>query len=762
MRAERTLVWVIAALGVTAPLLIGAVHPWTQVGLSAGAFAVTLAWLAMRGKRGLRVVPFLVPAALGAAFTLVQLVPLPSVLVGFLSPHALELRAGAAGTSPSWLPFTVDAPATWLEAAKGLAYLGLLITLAGLIRSRRRARRVLGVLASLGAGLMVLTLIERVVGAKSILGLYHLHSQPGSGFFGTFVDGNHAASVFSIGALVAAGLALELDGGRRFVALCAAVLSASGVLFTTSRAGAAGLAAGGFAFAAIVFGRRFGRARGLLGALTLAVIFCAGGLWISDGLRSRIAGPQSGSLTDNQKVRGWGDGMEMAAHYPWTGVGRGAFGVAIDGWRANDEGVRLVYPEDAVVQLASEWGLPVAAAVLVLVLLAGLEILPLVEKLEPGAIGAACAVLAVVVHELGDFGLEFPGVAFPTVIALGLVIGRCEELAGSRRAEKKERRAIPALVGAVGLLLWAVALGGAAWAAPHTLDADWSRCKAAVKAHAPDAPSLLASAIARHPAADHLELLAAELSSGDALAHVNRALLLHPASQQAHHLAALLLARMNHRGQAALELRLMGEHGGQVAPDELVRVAGSHAIDAVPQTPARLFELAHYLVRTGRAKLGWAAAARAVELADGAESARTEQTRIAVEIKAPAELKEAAHALIASDPAASGYLLAAQALAQAGDARGADDALARGMKAHATDGELVLGGARLEQKRGNLAGARAMLRRIEAGGFTLADREAGEELSAELAEQAGDVDDAIVARARARMIAGKIKALDIP
>ena len=153
---------------------------------------------------------------------------------------------------------------------------------------------------------------------------------------------------------------------------------------------------------------------------------------------------------------------------------------------------------------------------------------------------------------------------------------------------------------------------------------------------------------------------------------------------------------------------------------------------------------------------------RAVELADGAESARTEQTRIAVEIKAPAELKEAAHALIASDPAASGYLLAAQALAQAGDARGSDDALARGMKAHATDGELVLGGARLEQKRGNLAGARAMLRRIEAGGFTLADREAGEELSAELAEQAGDVDDAIVARARARMIAGKIKALDIP
>src|SRR3954453_11044529 len=93
MRPERALTWALAALAVAAPLAIGGVHPWSQVALSSAAFAITLLWLAVRERRGLRLVPFLLPAAVGVGFTLVQLVPLPAVIVGLISPSALEVRA---------------------------------------------------------------------------------------------------------------------------------------------------------------------------------------------------------------------------------------------------------------------------------------------------------------------------------------------------------------------------------------------------------------------------------------------------------------------------------------------------------------------------------------------------------------------------------------------------------------------------------------------------------------------------------------------
>src|SRR5439155_26656459 len=130
-------------------------------------------------------------------------------------------------------------------------------------------------------------------------------------------------------------------------------------------------------------------------------------------------------LLANQKTRGWVDGARMAADYPWAGVGRGAFESPINAYRRDDESVRLVYPENLGVQMASEWGLPISILIAGLALRAARRCAPeIAAEATPAIVGAACGVLSVVIHDVADFSLELPGVAFPTTIALGAVVGR--------------------------------------------------------------------------------------------------------------------------------------------------------------------------------------------------------------------------------------------------------------------------------------------------------------------------------------------------
>jgi hypothetical protein len=126
MSLERTVVWAAALLAAVAPLLIGGAHPWTQVGLSAGALLVAGAALYVHRERGLKLVPFAAAAALATGFTLLQLVPLPTGLAQLVSPAAMTVRAESVGSAPAFMPLTLDVPATTLEVVKFLAYLGLL------------------------------------------------------------------------------------------------------------------------------------------------------------------------------------------------------------------------------------------------------------------------------------------------------------------------------------------------------------------------------------------------------------------------------------------------------------------------------------------------------------------------------------------------------------------------------------------------------------------------------------------------------------
>lgn len=751
---ERQLSWAVALVTVAAPVAIGGAHPLTQVVLGGAALALFGLYFAMRGGRPLRPVPYATVAILALGFTVLQVVPLPGSLVAWLSPRSYEIHAGV-DLAARWMPVSVDAPATWLACARGIGCLALLQLVGGFVNSRRRATRLLTVVAATAGAIALTAIVQRLVGASSILGFYRPRSQPGFGVFGTFVNVNHAASMLGLGALVAAGLAVEAAGRQRALFTILSIVSTTAVLSTASRGGLFALALAGSLFAVVLTARSIGIGRALVAAATVVTVVAVATFSANSDLRHRLADPTA--LVHNQKTRGWVEGLEAATAYRWTGAGRGAFGAAIGAFRTNDEGVRLVYPENIVVQMAAEWGIPFTLLVMAMIIVTTARLAPAVVRSSPSLLAGACGVFFVVVHDLTDFGLEFPGVAFPTVVILGVVVGR---IGDAKRDEVPRAARYSLWLVAGAAVAVSIVFGISAFHSRHSSDADFARLHAAVDNHTLDEAALHA-AILRHPADDYLELLAAKVSfeqkRPDALRHVNRALLLHPTNWQAHRLAALILMSIDRPAQAALEYRLALENGMSFDVRELVRVLRMHVVEAVPQTPARLIALAQVLYAMNMRREADAAAKRAVDLSDSREALLIERTQLALDRDSRDALRPAVNELLVGAESVDAFVLAARALSRLGDHARAQTAVRDGLRRYPNNVALQLVAIDVRLAAADVDAAREMLKHLGMSDLTLPERQHAEDLLAQVADRTGDVEGAALARARSRLIAKQLQ-----
>ncbi|HEY0708790.1 MAG TPA: O-antigen ligase family protein [Polyangia bacterium] len=758
--------YTVVLVTIAAPLAIGGARPFVQVVLSAAALVAGGAWLVSRRGEA-KLPPFAGIALLALGFTLLQLLPLPAALVELISPRALQIRTDALGARPSFLPLTLDVPATLLAAARGVACLAVLIVGASAVRRGKQHLLVLPIVF-LGAFIAVLSFVQRGLGAETILGFYRVTDMPGSGFFGTFVSGNHAASFFTIAALLGLGCARDSDGHLRAVLGAASLICVAAVFSTLSRFGIVGLAAGGFAMLTAWLVNRLGGIRGLIAAVGIGVIGAP--LAVSLALAQRGG---SGALPLNDfKFRGWDDALELAVNFPLVGVGRGAFEAPATAFRDNPEGVRLVFPENILLQFATEWGFPVTLLLIGVAIWRAIPILRRLPNWEPIPLAAACAVIGTLVHDLADFSLEALGVAMPFALALGVVSGRRQTSldgvrSSSTSAEKPAtpaRPAHPGLANALATIAFAASalvVVGAAWASEHTSDADARRARQLMAVSSPQTEPELARAIARHPSDYDFALLAARAAlrqnppSPAALRQLNRAQRLYPMSAAPHILTAHVLVRLRRPTQAAIELRLADELGGGLSYERIEKLVGPAQLErAIPRTPERLFDLAMYLAARDRAAEAAAASARAVMFSEASEVSLIRRLQIALRSGSKPFIGQAAGELARSPVSPEAFELAIKGLAAAGDVEGARELIRKAGAAMPDQGSVVVNGARAIMDSGDLNVARSIITEGAIRDLPIHDRIASEQLLAEIAEKEGDSHAAAAARARARILIG--------
>ena len=416
LRADTALLCVTI---VVAPQLLGGAFPWTVLvisGLCLASFGVAL-W-ARRFSAAPVIDGVLIMMVVAWIWSCLQAVPLPSSLA-----HALRLESVESVERLEGLAWTDSVPLT-VSYDPGSTYLQILIGV-GILASFLAAR--LGgpsglkpIAAATVASATLLGLVgvaHEAAGVDALFGVY-APQYTSTRLLAPLMNGNHLAGFCLVGALLAVGLAGdEREPARRMGWVSASVFCALVLAWTLSR-GAIGALLFGFLSLATWFANRSrGRSEQGRSAIPVGIVAAAtAGVVTFAGLAP---------ILRRFETEGF-DKLELAAHglrllegsASWLGVGRGAFSSAFVAHEGSRN--RATHPENLLVQWTTEWGIPVAAALLLVLAVALWKRFRGTE--DPIIAASSIAIFALVLQNLVDFSLEMAGVAVVVAALLGALL----------------------------------------------------------------------------------------------------------------------------------------------------------------------------------------------------------------------------------------------------------------------------------------------------------------------------------------------------
>lgn len=539
----------LVVLAFLAPSLLGGYPLFSALAL--GGASILLLFLAINRPTGLSpnvrllVNFFLVFFALG----IVQLLPLPAVPVGWLSPDAIAERAdnyARLGLEPPPLGTLSRAPyegSLWI--IRVLSPLAAFFASLSLIRRLEDRVFVVRSLVLLGGSFALTGLVHRGLGAEELFGFYRpIHAEPE--LLTPLLNSNHLAGLFVLTAPMALGFSMKGDEWSG-LSLGIFFLMAFAVLLTGSRGGIAAFFIALLVFALIRRGSNQKKPLPIPRPFFLSLFSVALLLGIHVG--------RDAFLRDYQELKGeqldaklilFERGLGLVLDAPIFGYGRGAFGVMMSDRYPFDEEVR--FAENAILQRAADIGLPLAA-----VFFFGFGYLfyrVIRGRRSPLSAGLIAGLIGLALQNLVDYSLELPGLSVPAAVALGaLVIPRHRQAANGRQWTKA------ALIGLVACL--AVSLAAAAnYALMHTPREALQEIAAERRIPSLDAQRRLLDAHPRNAGVAlglaHFHRLYEPEKAGP---YLNRALELAPYWSRTHLELAEWLLSQGQASQAAIHLR---------------------------------------------------------------------------------------------------------------------------------------------------------------------------------------------------------------
>ena len=568
----------LAALAFGAPLALGGAPHWSVplFALVALAGFVVAGWDRAVAQRDRLLVGWLV--LLGVlAF---QLLPLPPALLGLIDPVSAAASAGALD------PLRVSRAAVWRalhhDPGSGLADLLYLLGLGAAyltalrVSSREEGDRTLRLVAYAALLIAGIALAHQVTGQDRVFAVYRPRAASPP-ILSPLLNPNHLAALTGAGAILWLGLAVAAErAAPRTLASISAVLCGVVCMQTLSRGGVAATVGCILLFVG-VNARRGSTERSpartgpqvWLGVALGAVIVLAGLYVASTSLSEEYARGGASKLENFRRALGL-----LRGHW-LLGVGSGAVPVAVASSGRLDPEWTFLRVECLPVDLAVSFGVPAALAAIWLTARALRDWRP-PSYASPVIIGAWCAMVSLVLHDLVDFSLFLGGVGYPAAILAGYLMA--QRLRRWRRALPRGAAVLrsPALT----LLVLGAALTPLAWRS--TLEPERDHIEELLRA---DATAIRGEALRRalvhHPFDAYLPLLAgahaAAQNDESALRFVARALALSPTWAQPHLLLARTFAARGRRSQALVEL-----HEALARSETVLRPAAELAVRLRP------------------------------------------------------------------------------------------------------------------------------------------------------------------------------------
>jgi len=563
---RRAGAWLLTGIVAACPLLAGSVHRPVVLPMLAALSMTFFLMLAGEGLRNGRVrgPSFAVPLALLVLLPLLQLIPLPVHLRRHIDPAGTALLDNAPdGTPPSW-PLSLDPSSTATEVGTAAAALVAFVVALHYATGRRHRRLFLKAITLAGVAGVTAGIVHRLAGIEKLYGMFPVTE---SVLPGPFINPNHSAEFFELAAFAGLSLALGAEAEVRIAWYVAAAINAAGALTTLSRGSLLALFAGGMVFLVLRWrADRREEAEGAprLGAGPLArtlawsvgALACLVSIAVALGAAPVLDELAHTNLTGGtEKIIVWRDSLPMLLHHP-LGIGRHAFDRVYPVYKTLTQNSRFQFVENGPLQLLIDVGWP-GVALLLGALVWVLRKMP--TRRDYVAAALAAGLVAVLAHNLVDFGLETMGIRVPFAAMAGVLVGR----AWARDDYTPSGGDGPRWAGAALIATVALGLSVGLWAESHRqaeqLEDRWRQAP-----HGEIRRAIAVEGGRRYPTDFYFPLLQSydeplrpDRPGGGSprLGAINRALRLCPSCASVYEQAARALIRLDLRGQALSTMR---------------------------------------------------------------------------------------------------------------------------------------------------------------------------------------------------------------
>jgi O-antigen ligase len=380
----------------------------------------------------------------------VQLLPLPSFVIGWISPARL-LDPSLSGLAPGqwvWTALSIYPHDSVVALAKFLAYLGAFLLAACLYDSRKRRSTLLRILILLGCFEAVYGIVQYLTGWQKIFTYtkqFDLQEATG-----TYINRSHFAGLleltlpfvvallfYSFG-LWSEGRHVDMNtppavrrgspGSQLLFYVFVLLIMVMAVLFSRSRMGIlATLFSILFMFLAALVRLKVGR-RAWMGGVFL-FLFCvlAYAIWIGLGpvLARFEPAYESGYLQMEGRISIWRDALQLVRDYPLTGAGLGTFGLAFRHYQTTAVNFYVDHAHNDYLEFAADTGLLGVALLFLpifyLCLRMIISFLTDPRRYRPAVtLGCIGSTLGMLIHSATDFNLQIPANALIFAVVLGI------------------------------------------------------------------------------------------------------------------------------------------------------------------------------------------------------------------------------------------------------------------------------------------------------------------------------------------------------
>ncbi|GAK57161.1 hypothetical protein U27_04126 [Candidatus Vecturithrix granuli] len=433
------------------PLAFGGVAQHSVALIEVVSGLLVLVWLVGGGfhRRGSSISPFFprtLWGILGVLLTwiLIQFLPVPTVIVKYLSPSAYALYVEAAAQIhvplPSFLPLSVCSYATKTEFYKFVAYAAIFLLVIHVVRTPRQVHRFIYLIITMG-------FLEAFYGLLQYLsGQHQIYSfQTTRWVHGTFVNQNHFAGYMELTIPLALGMLLtrfetpvfsrsdhpsfssQNKYAKTIFLLAIVLLMVCALFLSGSRGGIFSFLCGMSGFLALIMIRRQLRRWGIMLLVFLGMVIIITLITNSPLIERRLRPLQELASNPSLHLRWelWRSALRIFQDYPIVGSGLGAYSHLGSRYRTFLSDLHFMYPENEYLQLLAETGLIGFTLFLLFGVIFFFRVVAIWRRRRSRWViaivaGGLSAMVSVLCHSATDFNLHIPSNAllFSVIAAL--------------------------------------------------------------------------------------------------------------------------------------------------------------------------------------------------------------------------------------------------------------------------------------------------------------------------------------------------------